>query len=122
MGSSCIAIQLWWEVPPWVSAVAPINSRRREVGELKGDIVAHAGKSMSWGQPLVQSEGEIMSSVGGERCSKVVVISNVYEKNTTESPWRRDGKRSLTSGQSGNINQGSCLDLIRRVGAYCDGP
>lgn len=101
MGSSCIAIQLWWEVPPWVSAVAPINSRRREVGELKGDIVAHAGKSMSWGQSLVQSEGEIMSSVGGERCSKVVVISNVYEKNTTESPWRRDGKRSLTSGQSG---------------------
>lgn len=53
MGSLCIAIQLWWEVPPWVSAVAQINSRSREVGELKGDVVARAGKSVSWGQPLV---------------------------------------------------------------------
>lgn len=42
-----------------------------------------------------------MSSVGGERCSKVVVISNVYEKSTIESPWRRDRKRSLIGGQSG---------------------
>lgn len=101
LGLSCLTIQLWWEVPPWVLVVASMSSRSRGVRKLRGDDVTGVGKSMSWRQPIVQSAEEIVLSEGGERCRKAMVISSISTKGTVESPWRRNGTRSLAGGQSG---------------------
>ena len=34
MGSSCFAIQLWWEVPTWLSVVVPTSLKNRGSPEI----------------------------------------------------------------------------------------
>lgn len=100
MGSLYLAVQLWWEVPSWVLAMALMSSRIRGVKKLRYDIDACARKSVSWGQLIMQFAVEIVLSEGGERCNKAMVILDASAKGTIESPWRRN-RRSPIGGQRG---------------------
>ena len=46
VGSLCFAIQLWWEVPPWVSVTVPAQGRERLQGRDEGCLASHVGSSV----------------------------------------------------------------------------
>ena len=46
VGSLCFAIQLWWEVPPWVSVVVPMQGKEWLKVRDEGGLVSHVGSSV----------------------------------------------------------------------------
>ena len=46
VGSLCFAIQLWWEVSPWVSVTVSAQGREKSQGRDEGCLASHVGSSV----------------------------------------------------------------------------
>ena len=53
--SYCYAVQLWWEVLPWISAVVPMNKLKRRDGKKvreEWDVGSRAGSNGGMGKEI----------------------------------------------------------------------
>ena len=46
VGASCFAIQLWWEVPPWVTTMVPMHEKERPKVRDEGQVDSRTWKSV----------------------------------------------------------------------------
>ena len=105
VGSSCFAIQLWWEVPPWVSVVVSSQGKERSKVRDEGEVESRVGSSV--GQSQVQAQAQRDGAVGPSdegRARQVDVgfdLHNLGMVGGTETVAGNDGKGKVVVEESG---------------------
>lgn len=66
VGSVCFAMQLWWEVPPWMSQVVPKGNVQEVRVEGNGSARAMKQRGHSSGKSQIE-EGEVASREGKQK-------------------------------------------------------
>ena len=105
VGSSCFAIQLWWEVPPWVSVVVSSQGKERSKVRDEGEVDSRVGSSV--GQSQVQAQTQRDGAVGpsGEGRARQVDVGfdlhNLGMVGGTEIVAGNDGKGKVVVEESG---------------------
>ena len=76
-GSNCFAIQLCWEMPPWVSMVVSMHGKneRPKVRE-EGRVDTHAGRCMGFSQAQEHIAGDGVACSNGEVIEREVVVDS----------------------------------------------
>ena len=106
VGSLCFAIQLWWEVLPWVSVAVPTQGRGWSKGD-EGCMDLHVGSSV--GHSGVQGS---VGAVEEDRVEQVGVVSVEYGlgmAGNTEAGEGNDGKGKGVVGVSEDGSEGVVL-------------
>lgn len=85
VGSVCFAMQLWWEVPPWMSQVVPKGNVQEVRVEGDGSACAMKQRGHSSGKSQIE-EGEVASREGKQKVDvrKGAVGSDGMRKGKSE--------------------------------------
>ncbi|RVW52909.1 hypothetical protein CK203_110630 [Vitis vinifera] len=106
VGSLCFTIQLWWEVPPWVSVAVPTQGRGWSKGD-EGCMDSHVGSSV--GHSGIQGA---VRAIEEDRVEQVGVVSIEYGLGMaggTEAGEGNDGKGKGVVEVSGDGSEGVVL-------------
>ena len=106
VGSLCFTIQLWWEVPPWVSVAVPTQGRGWSKGD-EGCMDSHVGSSV--GHSRIQGA---VRAIEEDRVEQVGVVSIEYGLGMawgTEAGEGNDGKGKGVVEVSGDGSEGVVL-------------
>lgn len=110
VGSLCFAIQLWWEVPPWVSVTVPAQGREWPQGRDEGRMVSHVGSSV--GPSRVQETVETVEAVevgSEEQMGAASVEYGLGMAGGTEAGKGYDGKGKRVVEEMGGASEGVSL-------------
>ena len=106
VGSLCFTIQLWWEVPPWVSVAVPTQGRGWSKGD-EGCMDSHVGSSV--GHSGIQGA---VRAIEEDKVEQVGVVSIEYGLGMaggTEASEGNDGKGKGVVEVSGDGSEGVVL-------------
>lgn len=99
VSSLCYAIQLWWEVPPWVLVVVPSQGKEWPKVRDEGGLDSHVGSSVRppWVQVQTLGDGAV-GPVGEGRAEQVGVVFYLYDMGMAKGAEAGAGKYGKGKG------------------------